>query len=74
MPRTIQELLDQQDELADKFENCDPELGQERPIEDRKVHRKKPPRQSGDTTDAELVERWERWLTRAYNEVVVLRD
>ncbi len=33
MPRTIQEILDQQDELADKFENFDPDLGQERPIE-----------------------------------------
>lgn len=34
MPRTIQEILDQQDELADKFENFDPDLGQERPAEE----------------------------------------
>ena len=34
MPRTIQEILDQQDELADKFENFDPDLGHERPIEE----------------------------------------
>ena len=34
MPRPIQEILDHQDELADKFENFDPELGQERPIEE----------------------------------------
>ena len=34
MPRTIQEILDQQDELADKFENFDPDRGQERPIEE----------------------------------------
>jgi hypothetical protein len=27
-----------------------------------------------EPTAAELVERWERWLTRAYSEVVVLRD
>ena len=34
MPRTIQEILDQQDELADKFENFDPVLGRERPVEE----------------------------------------
>ncbi len=34
MPRTIQEIFDQQEELADKFENFDPELGHERPIEE----------------------------------------
>ena len=34
MPRTIQEILDQQAELADKFENFDPDLGHERPIEE----------------------------------------
>ena len=34
MPRTIQEILDHQDELADKFENFDPDLDQERPIEE----------------------------------------
>lgn len=34
MPRTIQEVLDYQDELADKFENFDPDLGDERPIEE----------------------------------------
>ncbi len=33
MPRTIQQILDQQDELADKFEKVDPDLAQERPIE-----------------------------------------
>ena len=34
MPRTIQEILDQQDELADKFENFDPDRDQDRPIEE----------------------------------------
>ena len=34
MPRTIQEILDQQDELAGKFESLHPDLGQERPIEE----------------------------------------
>ena len=34
MPRTIQEILDHQEELADKFENVDPDRGQERPIEE----------------------------------------
>lgn len=34
LPRTIQEILDQQDGLADKFENFDPDLGHERPIEE----------------------------------------
>ena len=34
MPRTIQEILDQQDELAAKFENFDPDLGHERPVEE----------------------------------------
>lgn len=32
MPRTIQEILDQQDELVGKFENFDPDPGHERPI------------------------------------------
>ena len=35
MPRTIQGILDHQDELADKFENFDPDLGHERPIENQ---------------------------------------
>ena len=34
MPRTIQEILDHQEELADKFENFDPVSGTERPIEE----------------------------------------
>ena len=34
MSRTVQEIIDQQGELADKFENFDPDLGQERPIEE----------------------------------------
>ena len=34
MPRTIQEILDNQEELADKFENLDPDRGHERPIEE----------------------------------------
>ena len=34
MPRTIQEILDQQDELADKFESFDPELGRDHPVQE----------------------------------------
>ena len=34
MPRTIQEILDHQQELAGKFEKFDPDRGQERPIEE----------------------------------------
>lgn len=34
IPRTIQEILDQQDELADKFVNFERALGHERPIEE----------------------------------------
>ena len=34
MPRTIREILDQQEELAAKFENFDPALGHERPVEE----------------------------------------
>ena len=34
MPRTIQEILDKQDELADKFASFDPDLGHERPVEE----------------------------------------
>ena len=32
MPRTIQEILDRQDELAEEFENFDPDCGNERAI------------------------------------------
>ena len=32
MPRTIQEILEQQEELAAKFENFDPTLGSERSV------------------------------------------
>ena len=34
MPRTIQEILEHQEELADKFENFDPDRSQERSIEE----------------------------------------
>lgn len=40
MLRTIREILDQQEELADKFESFDPNLGRERPIEEYLVARR----------------------------------
>lgn len=34
MPRSIQEILDHADELSARFENYDPDPGDERPIEE----------------------------------------
>lgn len=39
MPRSIQEILDHADELAERFENLDPEAAQERPIEEYLLQR-----------------------------------
>jgi len=39
MPRSIQEILDQADELADRFENYEPDPGDERPVEEYLLER-----------------------------------
>ncbi len=39
MPRSIQEILDQADELADRFEDYDPEPGDELPVEEYLLER-----------------------------------
>ena len=52
MPRTIQEILDHQEELADKFENFDPEHGHERPIEEYlEARRQRISRKNSTATD-----------------------
>ena len=52
MPRTIQEILDHQEELADKFENFDPDLDQERPIEEYlEARRQRISRKNSTATD-----------------------
>lgn len=39
MPRSIQEIFDQADELAQRFENYGPEPGAERPVEEYMLER-----------------------------------
>lgn len=39
MPRTIQEILDHADELAERFENYEPDEGDERPVEEYLLER-----------------------------------
>ena len=39
MPRSIQEILDHADELAARFENYEPEPGDERPVEEYLLER-----------------------------------
>jgi hypothetical protein len=39
MPRTIQEILDHADELAERFENYEPGDGDERPVEEYLLER-----------------------------------
>ena len=39
MPRSIQEILDQADELAKKFEDYEPEASDERPVEEYMLER-----------------------------------
>ncbi len=39
MPRTIQEILDHADELAERFENYEPAEGDERPVEEYMLER-----------------------------------
>ncbi len=39
MPRSIQEILDHADELAERFEEYEPEEGDERPVEEYLLQR-----------------------------------
>ncbi len=39
MPRSIQEILDQADELAKKFEDYEPDASDERPVEEYMLER-----------------------------------
>lgn len=39
MPKSIQEILDHADELAQRFEDYDPEPGDERPVEEYLLER-----------------------------------
>lgn len=39
MPRSIQEILDHADELAKRFEDYDPQPGDERPVEEYLIQR-----------------------------------
>lgn len=39
MPRSIQDILDHADELAERFENHDPNNAQERPVEEYLLER-----------------------------------
>lgn len=39
MPRSIQEILDHADELAERFENYEPADGDERPVEEYMLER-----------------------------------
>ena len=39
MPRSIQDILDHADQLAARFENYDPEPGDERPVEEYLLER-----------------------------------
>lgn len=39
MPRTIQEILDHADELAERFESYEPGAGDERPVEEYMLER-----------------------------------
>ena len=39
MPRSIQEILDHADELAERFENYEPSDGDERPVEEYLLER-----------------------------------
>ena len=39
MPRSIQEILDQADELAQRFENYEPDANDERPVEEYMLER-----------------------------------
>ena len=39
MPRSIQEILDQADELARRFENFEPDAADERPVEEYMLER-----------------------------------
>lgn len=55
MPRSIQEILDHADELARRFEDYDPEPGDERPVEEYLLERAAMARARGERQIVEAV-------------------
>lgn len=39
MPRSIQDILDHADQLAERFEDYEPNAGDDRPVEEYMLHR-----------------------------------
>ncbi len=48
MPRTIREILDHADELADRLERYEPSVGDERPVEEYLLERAAVARAQGE--------------------------
>ncbi len=59
MPRSIQEILDQADELAQRFESCEPDAADERPVEEYMLERAALARARGErqVADADIAAR-----------------
>ena len=55
MPRSIQDILDHADELARRFENYDPDSGDERPVEEYLLQRAALARARGERQIVEAV-------------------
>ena len=55
MPRSIQEILDHADELADRLEGYEPEAGDERPVEEYVLERAALARARGERQVVEAV-------------------
>ena len=55
MPRSIQEILDQADELAQRFENYEPDEADERPVEEYMLERAALARARGERQVADAV-------------------
>lgn len=55
MPRSIQEILDHADELAQRFEDYEPEPGDERPVEEYLLERAALARARGERQIVEAV-------------------
>lgn len=55
MPRSIQEILDHADELAQQFEDYDPAIGDERPVEEYLLRRAALARARGERQIIEAV-------------------
>jgi hypothetical protein len=55
MPRSIQEILDQADELAQRFESYEPDAADERPVEEYMLERAALARASSEQQVADAV-------------------